>query len=501
MSLSIKPVSIVKSAAVKSFKKVKLSLKDETIFIFPLTAFKENQKILKEVLFPNQIKEISANEPAKYSFSTNKGNITVISLPQELMEMTSHEGMLDESNYTYCRDQVGSCISVNSFKEKTNINIYMSGLEYDEVLGSALGLDLGFYHYSQKRIKPVITFNYNGLLNTTGVKEAVKAGAQIGEGVNISRFLVDTPPNLKRPADYAAAVQELFKNSSNVKITIWDDKRLIKENMGLISAVGQGSEQGPRMVHISYRPKKSNIDQPLAFVGKGITFDTGGLNLKPGGSMRHMKKDMGGSSTVTGLAHWASQSKVETPCDFYLALAENSVDSKSFRPSDILKARNGMTVEIDNTDAEGRLVMADVLSVASEKKGKDKPLYLIDVATLTGAIKVGLGSDIGGLFSDDDELAFLIQSCAQVSGDYLWRMPLHRSQREKLNTPFADIVNSSGGFGGAIRAAMFLKDFKGDIPWAHLDLFHWSDSESGPYAHAGGTGQAVQCLAQFVSQF
>ncbi|MCP4911672.1 MAG: leucyl aminopeptidase family protein [Oligoflexia bacterium] len=500
MSLTIKPTTIVKSATVKSFKKIKVVAKDINAFVFPLSKFKESSKLLKDFLASHQLKEISSDKAGSYSFQTPKGNLTVISVPEEVLELATHEGMLDESNYTYCRDHVGAIISKADLKEKTTVNISFYELEYDEVLGSALGMDMGYYHFSKKRTKPVVNVFYNGALNDKGVKEALKAASQISGGVNISRHLVDTPPNLKRPIDYSNAVVELFKGMANVKLTVWDDKKLKKENMGLISAVGQASEQGPRMVHISYRPKKSNLDQPLAFVGKGITFDSGGLNIKPGGSMRLMKKDMGGSASIVGLAYWAATSKVETPCDFYLALAENAIDANSFRPSDILQARNGMTVEIDNTDAEGRLVMADVLSYAAEKKGKDKPLYLIDVATLTGAIKVGLGSELGGLFSDDDELAFLLQSCAQVSGDYLWRMPLLKSQRKKLNTPFADIVNSAGGFGGAVRAAMFLKDFKGDIPWAHLDIYQWQDG-TGPYAHSGGAGQSVQCLAQFVSQF
>jgi leucyl aminopeptidase len=185
--------------------------------------------------------------------------------------------------------------------------------------------------------------------------------------------------------------------------------------------------------------------------------------------------------------------------DIYLALAENMVDARSFRPSDVMTARNGMQVEIHNTDAEGRLVLADVLDVAVTQQGADEPEMVIDVATLTGAIKVALGAELAGLFSNDDRLAEDLNRAGQAAGDLNWRMPMYGRYTSGMSTPFADIVNAVDGFGGAITAALFLEKFTRQKSWAHLDIYGWNDKATGPYTFAGGNGQAVQCLAQFLT--
>jgi leucyl aminopeptidase len=281
-------------------------------------------------------------------------------------------------------------------------------------------------------------------------------------------------------------------------VTVWDDKKLASEKMGLHLSVGMGATHGPRMVHMKYRPTKKSGLKPIAFVGKGITFDTGGLDIKPSSAMRLMKKDMGGAASVIALALWASESQYPGPLDFYLALAENAVDANAFRPGDIVTARNGMKVEIDNTDAEGRLVLADVLDVACKQKGSDDPEFVIDVATLTGAIKVGLGAEIAGLFANDDDLAIELTKAGQRAGDLNWRMPLFDKYWGDLSSPFADCKNSGGGFGGAITAALFLQKFVGGKKWAHLDVYAWADRPSGAIGGSGGSGQPVQCLIEFL---
>jgi leucyl aminopeptidase len=214
--------------------------------------------------------------------------------------------------------------------------------------------------------------------------------------------------------------------------------------------------------------------------------------------MRLMKKDMGGAAAVLGLAMWASETEYPRDMDFYLALAENSVDAKSFRPSDVFTARNGMKVEIHNTDAEGRLVLADVMDVAVTQKGKDEPAMIIDIATLTGAIKVALGADIAGLFSNHDGLAEELNMAGFQRGDLNWRMPLFGKYTASFSSPFADMVNAVDGFGGAITAALFLEKFTRQKPWAHLDIYAWADKASGALASSGGSGQAVQALVRFI---
>ncbi len=498
LSLNLKTY-LPATLSITNTKNIKTLAGEFTLVVFPLKKVSQVKKALKTHLSPYQLKRLSSDNNQPQFLHGPKGYVGLLPLPEERQEIIDHEGLLDTSNYSFARDHAGALYLQAEEMGCTIAHLHGFEIEYDELLGSLLGFEIAAYDF-KKQAKPLtLSASYQGELPKEALKEAHKNARAVGRATNIGRMLVDTPPGDKRPDDYAQAVNAYFKTKSGMTVSIWNDKRLLKEGMGCMMGVGQGSTQLPRLVHLRYRPSKARDIQPVAFVGKGITFDTGGLNLKGGANMRLMKKDMGGSAALVGLASWLVDSKSDFPCDIYLALAENSVDSHSFRPSDVLTARNGKTVEIDNTDAEGRLVMADALCVASEAKGKDKPQFLIDVATLTGAIKVGLGDDIGGLFSNNDDLAFILQSCSQISGDPLWRMPLMESQLSKLKSDVADIANSSSGFGGAIRAAMFLREFTGDIPWAHLDIYGWNPARQKGYRGAGGSGQAVQCLAQFIS--
>jgi leucyl aminopeptidase len=231
-------------------------------------------------------------------------------------------------------------------------------------------------------------------------------------------------------------------------------------------------------------------------VGKGITFDSGGLDIKPSSGMRLMKKDMGGSAAVLGVMYWAASTGLKVSLDAYLAMAENAIGSNSFRPSDVITARNGMAIEIHNTDAEGRLVLADAMDVAAT--AKEKPRYLIDVATLTGAIKVALGAQLAGLFSNDNRLSSSIGAAGIEIGDLSWTMPLFKRYNSQMNTIFADTVNAVDGFGGAVTAALFLEKFTRDIPWAHLDVYAWKDSSDGAWSENGGSGQSVLNLSRWL---
>ena len=246
---------------------------------------------------------------------------------------------------------------------------------------------------------------------TITAKEIHQASA-IGLSVNITRHLVNMPACELNPKTYTTIVRSLFRGKKDTHVEVWEEGQLKKEKMGLLLGVGQGAKHKPCLIHIKYRPTGAR-GKPMAFVGKGITFDTGGLDLKNASGMRLMKKDMGGSAAVTGLAHWAAFSGIKKNLDFYLAIAENATSHQAMRPGDVLTARNQMTVEIHNTDAEGRLALGDALDVAITRK--EKPCYVVDIATLTGAVKVGLGSKVGGLFGNNKELVDQIyQSSIQV---------------------------------------------------------------------------------------
>ena len=272
--------------------------------------------------------------------------------------------------------------------------------------------------------------------------------------------------------------------------------------MGLLLAVGLAADAGPRLVHLRYRPANAPEGaRPVAIVGKGVTFDSGGLDIKPASGMRLMKKDMGGSAAAVAVMKWAERTELPLPLDIYVALAENAIGSRAFRPGDVVMARSGLTIEISNTDAEGRLVLADALDVALTQEKEEMPGMIINIATLTGAIKVGLGAEIAGLFANNDHLADVLSEAGVATGDLMWRMPLFQPYRAQLKSASADMMNSAeGGFGGAITAALFLESFVGQTPWAHLDVYAWKDGASGAWTEGGGNGQPVQALCEALTR-
>jgi len=393
------------------------------------------------------------------------------------------------------RDALGQVVST---LERHDVEFAEIDLQVgkNELPWAILGMELALYRFKRvlkgelSKVRFLIKHN-NRKLSTRDLTEA----ALLGMGMNISRHLVNLPPNELNPVTYATFAQDFLKGIKSLKVDVWDEKKLESEGMGLHAGVGQGSIHPPRLVVIKYRPPGGRKG-PVALVGKGITFDTGGLDIKPSSNMRLMKKDMGGSASVFGLLYWAARSGLKQSLDVYLALAENAVSGKAMRPSDVLTARNGTTVEIHNTDAEGRLVLADALDVAVT--AKDKPRYVIDVATLTGAIKVALGSQLAGLFSNDPKLASALNLSGQMVGDLSWTMPLFQRYRGATSSHFADMVNAVDGFGGAVTAALFLEKFVRDVPWAHFDIYQWKDSAEGPWLESGGSGQTVPCLAHWL---
>lgn len=409
-----------------------------------------------------------------------------------------HTGLLDESSYAWFRDQGAALFAQLKSHQLHEVSLHLLDVAADDLRALIVGMEVANYNFLNTfkgTELPPIRIKIHGKAD----KEVIAKAQLEAASVQLARHLVNLPPNEINPETVEKLIkQDLGFAKGEVKINVWDHKKLLQENMGLHAAVGAGAEFGPRMVHIQYRPKKKSTKKPIAFVGKGITFDTGGLDIKPSSAMRLMKKDMGGAAAVIGLAYWAAHSKYNRPCDFYLALAENAIDAKAMRPSDVYRSRAGYLVEIDNTDAEGRLVLADVMDVAAKQKGADAPEYLIDLATLTGAIKVGLGADVAGLFSNDDKLAQQIQIAGQQSGEPNWRMPLVQKYFSSMSSQFADFKNSGESFGGAITAALFLEKFCNGVKWAHLDIYSWTDRAQGPYLSAGGNGQPVQSMIQWM---
>lgn len=398
-----------------------------------------------------------------------------------------------DSAYTKMREQMGGLVS--HFKAHHLQHVLCKGfaLTHESLRGLFIGLEMGAYTFlnSATSALPKLYFEF---VQSPWSKTLVSQCQEEALAINQARHWVNLPPNFLNPTSFSQWIKKQ-KWGKGLSVEVWDLAKLRKENMNLLIAVGQGSTTPPAFVRIKYRPNGAKKFKPMAFVGKGITFDTGGLDIKPAAGMRLMKKDMGGAAAVLGLAQWVARTRYPRACDFYLCLAENSVDGMSFRPSDVITSRAGLKIEIDNTDAEGRLVLADGLDVAIRQS--EKPEFVVDVATLTGAIKVALGADVAGLFANRDELGLSLYEAGLRVGDICWRMPLVRKYFSSLRSPYADFKNSSEGFGGAITAALFLQKFVETTAWAHLDIYAWIDKAQGPLEF-GGSGQGVQLLIEFL---
>lgn len=329
-----------------------------------------------------------------------------------------------------------------------------------------------------------------------GCEKALEEGRILGESQCWTRDIANEPGCAVNPEVLAAKAQELAAELG-LKCEIWDEKRIADENMGAYSAVASGSANPPRFIHITYEPE--NAKGHIALVGKGLTFDSGGLDIKPSEFMLTMKGDKSGACAVLGAIRAAALMKLPWKVTAIVAAAENMPGGSAYRPDDILRARNGKTIEVNNTDAEGRLTLADALCYASELK----PDMIVDIATLTGACAVALGSTTAGLFTNNDEFGDKVLKASAASGERLWKLPMDDPNlREKIKSPFADLVNSGGRYGGAITAAMFLEAFVDkDIPWVHLDIAS-ADFASTPYAYyvKGATGFGMRTLAELVRE-
>jgi len=326
------------------------------------------------------------------------------------------------------------------------------------------------------------------------VKKAVERAGTVAGAVNLARDLINTPPSHLYPQTFAERAQAEVKDAglATLSIEVLDEKALAKGGYGGIMGIGKGSAKPPRLVRLSYRHPKAK--KHLALVGKGITFDTGGISLKPSNAMDTMKSDMSGAAAVFSATLAAAKQEVPVNITTYLSLAENMPGGGAVKVSDVVTMYGGKTVEIMNTDAEGRVVMADALARASE----DAPDLLLDVATLTGAQVLALDR-LAAVMSNDDELRTRIVETAKAAGEEMWPMPLPEYLRESIDTQAADISNMGSRMGGMLVAGLFLREFVGEgIKWAHLDIAGPSFNEKGPYGDTpkGGTGAAVRTLVK-----
>ncbi|MDQ6435771.1 leucyl aminopeptidase family protein [Mesorhizobium sp. LHD-90] len=360
--------------------------------------------------------------------------------------------------------------------------------EPEDATLAILGLVLGGYAFTRYGKKPGKAIRFT-------MPKGADAGAvgRAAEGVFLARDLINTPTNDMGPRALEQAARDLAK-AHKARFSVMAGDKLLDENFPMIHAVGRASTEAPRLIDFSWGRKTA---PKVTLVGKGVCFDTGGLDIKPASGMLLMKKDMGGAANVLGLASMVMSAGLDVRLRVLIPAVENAISGNAFRPGDVLTSRKGLTVEIGNTDAEGRLILADALALADE----EAPDLLIDMATLTGAARVALGPDLPPFYTADDALADQIMQASAAVEDPLWRMPLWNPYATKLSSKIADINNvTTDGFAGSITAALFLQRFVEKAKnWVHFDIFGWNPSDR-PQGPTGGEAQAIRALERVIAE-
>ena len=401
--------------------------------------------------------------------------------------------------YKYLEELGGRIYNKIKPLSSSQAKIYENNISINERL--ALGILLSSYkfeNYKKNKIKQITNLKNVVFVCNEPNKNLNKISEiqNLAKGVFTARDLVWQPPNILYPSSFADECKKLKK--IGVKVTIYNEKQLQKIGMDALLAVGRGSRKDSQVVVMEWSGGKKN-NKPMAFIGKGVCFDSGGLSLKPAKSMEDMKWDMGGAATVTGIIEAAALSKLKYNLIGVIGLVENMPDGDAQRPGDVVKSYSGQTIEVLNTDAEGRLVLADILSWTEKKY---KPKFMINFATLTGAMIVALGNIRAGLFSNDKEISEAIFNSGEITGEKVWAMPLDDDYDQLIKTEIADMKNIGGPGAGSITAGCFLKRHIEKTPWAHLDIagVTWQN-KSTPSIPSGGVGWGVRMLYHLIKQY
>jgi leucyl aminopeptidase len=437
-------------------------------------------------------------------FKGKKGQTVTVLAPGAGLSRVVAVGLGKFANLDRCAIEDAGGSAAASLSKEPAATIAASGLSAQQAASAALGAVLRSYRFDRYRTKE--KSEDKPKLKKLTVLAADPAAAETAwepmeaeaEGVYLTRDLVSEPGNVLNPVEMAKRCEALSK--LGVKVEVMAPKELTKLGFGLFMGVAQGSANEARVVTMRWNGaggRKNGGAKPLAFVGKGVTFDTGGISIKPAGGMEDMKFDMGGAGAVIGLMAALAGRKAKVDAIGMVGLVENMPSGTAQRPGDVVKSYSGQTVEVINTDAEGRLVLGDLLWYCQQKYD---PRFMIDLATLPGAMVISLGHEYAGFFSNDDELAQKLHAAGAASGDRCWRMPLHDEYDKQIKSEIADMKNVGGRPGGAITAAHFIKRFVNDKAWAHLDIAGtaWSTKDS-PTTPKGATGYGVRLLNRLVA--
>jgi leucyl aminopeptidase len=395
----------------------------------------------------------------------------------------------------------GRITELTKLKTKTSVIIDKEINNNENIMRLGYGSILGSYSFNKYKTKNFINHKLSLIEivsnNYTKLNKGFNRYASISDGVFYARDLVNEPSNVLFPKAYAQRIQKLRQHG--LKIEVLGESKMKTLKMYSLVGVGQGSQRESQLVIMHWNGAKAKKNKPICFVGKGVCFDSGGISIKPSNKMEEMIGDMGGSAAVVGTMLSLAKRKAKVNAIGVVGLVENMPDGKAQKPGDIIKSMSGQTIEIQNTDAEGRLVLADALWYAQKRF---KPELMIDLATLTGAMVISLGSLIAGLFSNDDKLSSKLIDAGEDSGDQVWRFPLSKSYDKLINSKFADMKNIGMGGAGSITAAQFLQRFVNKVPWAHLDIAGMATGMPKTSTNTSwATGFGVHLLDTFVKKF
>jgi len=482
---------------------VKLSKKDIPVFVL-----KKGEKISSHSFFKYLSKE-SQQHLERFSKKHSlgeKGYTHVVFLPEGRSTLVAGVGRAKDFSLRRSFLTIRRIVRFARKEKIKNLAInpedfYASDVEY--LVANAHMANFEFDQYKSKKQAGIQRLTFVSK-KTKGISTALKAGNIVGEAVNTMRSLSNIPGGDMTPASLAYAAQKTGKKAG-FRVRVLQEKAIKRLKMGGILGVSKGSKQRPRFIILEYFKGKKN-ERPLVFVGKGITFDTGGLNIKPGDSMYEMHMDMSGGAAVLAVMQAVTRLKLKKNVIGLIPAAENMVSGESYRPGDVIKTMSGKTVEVLNTDAEGRLVLADALTYAK----KYKPRLVVDVATLTGASVVALGQRASAIFTNDEKLEKLLRDIGEKTGDYVWPLPLWEEYEDEVKGTFADVANlGKTRYGGAITAAVFLWQFVKSpssasgqaYPWAHIDIAPRMTSIEGDHLARGSAGAAVALLTQLTREY
>ena len=414
---------------------------------------------------------------------------------------TGKSASLKDGDFIKFGGKIASKITAGTETVTILAELPSGAMKASQAAGIASGVRMRAYRFDRYKTRnkdgdnaPMRTQFSVAVADVAAARKAFSPENHVVDGVLLARDLVNEPPNVLFPAEFARRATQLRK--LGVKVEVLDVKAMTALGMGALLGVSQGSEHDGRMVVMRWNGGKAG-EQPVAFIGKGVCFDTGGISMKPAAGMEDMKGDMGGAACVVGLMHALAARKAKVNVIGAIGLVENMPDGNAQRPGDIVTSMSGQTIEIINTDAEGRLVLADVLWYVAKKH---KPKFMVDLATLTGAILVALGVEYAGMFSNDDKLAERLTAAGQETGERVWRMPLGPEYDKQIDSQFADMKNTGTRNGGSITAAQFLQRFVDETPWAHLDIAGTAMGvPASDLSRSWGSGYGVRLLNRLVA--